>query len=894
MDLKIDLNKWQTNKNRGPPRQQSREKQLETQKQVEKLLKLRVIEPSTASEYSHVHFVPKPTPGEWRFCLDFVRLNDATPGMEGWPIPNIRQMIDRIGRKKAKYFGVMDMTSGYHQAPLSKSAQVFTAFITFMGVYHWLRVPMGLKGAGTYFQRVIVTVVLVGILYISCELYIDDILVYGATEDEFIYNLKVVFLRFRKHLLTLNPAKCKLGMSKIEYVGHVFDERGVTFSEAKRDKVLNFPLPERIKDLHSFLGLVNYFRDHVPNMSVKVKPLRSLMEGSDKRRKLTWTPDLEKLYYETRDEVGNCPKLFFVDEHAPVTVMTDASDYGIGAYIFQKIDGREYPIIFVSKAFHGAQLNWATPEKEGYAIFYTLTNHEHLLKGIKFLLKTDHKNLTYINMEGSPKIKRWKLALQEFNFDIEHVPGKDNIIADAFSRLCAMHHNDLEMAENLCLLDEEDIRINQLEYENIQKVHNSIVGHAGVEKTLDRLKNKGQLWKKVRKHVRKFIRECPACQKMSQIKYVIKTHPYTTAAYYPMEVLNVDTIGPLESDEDGNCYILVIIDCFSRWVELHAIKDTSAVCAAEALSEHIGRYGAPASIRSDRGTQFANELIAELCVLLRTEQELTIAYSKEENAIVERANKEVMRHLRAIIFDDRVYAKWGKRQLPLVMRILNSEEKTRTGVTPAEILFGNAVHINRGILERPLHPKSDLPKGRLSAYMDEMLANQATLIQVAKDTQLKHDTHHMSEFDPGFTEFPINSYVLLEHPEGRPHKLKMLKRGPFQVTNIVGTKYTLQDLLTGKTFDTHIANLSPFNFDPHRTDPTDVAMHDKEEFEIDSIIAHRGDKTRRKTLQFLVRWRGYAPENDSWEPYSELRDTDQLHIYLIANKLRSLIPKKFK
>ena len=84
--------------------------------------------------------MPKPTPGEWRFCLDFVRLNDATPEMEDWPIPNIRNMIDRIGRKKAKYFGVMDMTSGYHQAPLSKSAQVFTAFITFMEVFQWLRV----------------------------------------------------------------------------------------------------------------------------------------------------------------------------------------------------------------------------------------------------------------------------------------------------------------------------------------------------------------------------------------------------------------------------------------------------------------------------------------------------------------------------------------------------------------------------------------------------------------------------------------------------------------------------------------------------------------------------------------------------------------------------------
>jgi hypothetical protein len=168
-------------------------------------------------------------------------------------------------------------------------------------------------------------------------------------------------------------------------------------------------------------------------------------------------------------------------------------------------------------------------------------------------------------MEGSPKIKRWKIALQEFNFDIEHVPGKDNIVADAFSRLC-LTHSEVELNVHLCVLGEEDIRINQHEYDNIQKVHNSVVGHAGVEKTMDRLRIKGQVWKRMRKHIRKFIRECPACQKMSQIKFCVKTHPYTTAAYYPMEVLNIDSIGPLEPDDEGNCYILVIIDCFSRYM----------------------------------------------------------------------------------------------------------------------------------------------------------------------------------------------------------------------------------------------------------------------------------------------------------------------------------------
>ena len=152
-----------------------------------------------------------------------------------------------------------------------------------------------------------------------------------------------------------------------------------------------------------------------------------------------------------------------------------------------------------------------------------------------------------------------------------------------------------------------------------------------------------------------------------------------------MEVLNVDTIGPLTEDEFGNKFILVIIDCFTRWVELVGMQDTSGPFAARALLQHVGRFGVPARLRSDQGPQFVNSLIHELSILLHMEQEFTTAYSKEENAIVERENKEVMRHLRAIIYDDRVFQFWSSDQLPLVTRILNSEEKTRTGVSPAEL-----------------------------------------------------------------------------------------------------------------------------------------------------------------------------------------------------------------
>ena len=257
---------------------------------------------------------------------------------------------------------------------------------------------------------------------------------------------------------------------------------------------------------------------------------------------------------------------------------------------------------------------------------------------------------------------------------------------------------------------------------------------------------------------------------------------------------------------------------------------------------------------------------------------------------MERANKEVLRHLRAIILESRVQTNWSNDQLPLVQRILNGEVKTNTGVSPAELLFGNAINLGRRIL----YPPDTIQEQSLSDYMGNMLKQQKLLIEVAQETQLNHDSHHMSGFDPDFTEFPINSYVLLNPPEGKRPKLSARKCGPFRVVNYVSSKYTLQNLLTSKNFDVHVTKLTPFNYDTTRTDPKTIAMDDEQEFLIESVIAHRGDRTRRKTLEFLVKWHGYADDANSWEPYCNLRDTDQLLVYLRQNQLKSLIPNKHK
>ena len=187
------------------------------------------------------------------------------------------------------------------------------------------------------------------------------------------------------------------------------------------------------------------------------------------------------------------------------------------------------------------------------------------------------------------------------------------------------------------------------QYAWLEAVHNTRIGHHGLERTLQKLRIAKRTWRYMRSHVRTFISQCPVCQKLSDLKIPIRTHPFTTAAYLPMEVLNVDSVGPLTQDDFGNKFILVVIDCFTRFIELYPIPDTSSLVTARALLQHVGRYGVPSRIRSDRGTQFVNGVILELAKLFGSEHELTIAYSKEENGIVERANKEVMRHLREII-----------------------------------------------------------------------------------------------------------------------------------------------------------------------------------------------------------------------------------------------------
>ena len=436
----------------------------------------------------------------------------------------------------------------------------------------------------------------------------------------------------------------------------------------------------------------------------------------------------------------------------------------------------------------------------------------------------------------------------------------------------------------------------------IARCHNStLAGHGGVQRTINKLDTLGHQWRHRREHVKQFIRECPCCQKMSYIKVPIETHKFIVNTYGVWDQIAIDTIGPLPEDEWGNKYIIALIDSFSRFLLLYPAPDASAKSAARAILQAFGTFGCPIELLSDNGSQYVNDTISELLYIMNVDNKLTLAYSHEENAIVERSNKETGRHLRNIIYDGHVITRWSQN-IPLVQRIFNSEANDSIGTSPAQMIFGNVLKLDRGLFL----PHSELTERHISDYTARLLYDQAAIIQAAIASQLIKNTPHLSPSTNSstsefinvlvpITQFNIGSYVLVDYHNKPPSKLHPILKGPMQVINSIGSKYTLKNLVTDKNEDYHITKLHPFYFDPTKYDPTLIANKDQQMVVVENILDMRGDPHgSKKQLYFLVKWKDVDSRENTWELYSNLRDNEILHQFLTLNKLKKLIPKKFK
>ena len=878
-EINVDKAKWEQDSNRTPTRPQSSKKMTEIKKHIDDMMNSGIIEKAETPYYSHPVIVQK-TETSFRFCIDYRGLNEATESAS-WPLPNITQLFDRICAHKPDTFGVMDLTSGYHQAPLALSARKFTAFLCFAGLFQFTRLPFGPKRAPSYFQEQMVSDVLAGLVYVICEIYLDDIIIYANGNEEFITRTRQVFERLRIKGVRLKAKKTKLGLPKIEYVGKEISIDGMSMSANRIKAFLDIPRPKTITDLRKFLGVANYFHQFIANHSTVVHHLHTLIKPKlSKYTSLVWTTQGQTAFESLRELISNCPLLHFPDDSSPIILRTDASDFGIGGVLFQTIEGVENPIAFVSKSLTDVQLRWSVIQKEAYAVFYCCTQLDYLLRDRRFIIETDHRNLTYMQKNTNSMVIRWDIAIQELDFTIRFIKGKDNEIADSMSRLCTNLIVDVDLMQSAIYIL-SDVTGDQLE--GLQMCHNSKVGHGGVDRTIAYLKRLGYFWPSMRRDTKQFIKTCPCCQKMESSKRAVNTMKFTTSTYEPWTALNMDFIGPYSTGE----YVHVIIDTATRWTELTLCKDATASSAALALLNHLGRYGTPQHIRSDRGPHFANAVIKEFMALTGTQLKHTLAYSSEENAIVERANREVNRHLRAMIFEEPDVHKLPK-MLPFVMRIMNTTRNAVTGIAPSELMYGKMIDLDEGILL----PRSERPQfASLSEASTEMIRIQDDLWNKSRELRLAADKNHLATQSADITSFPIDSYVLASYVVQPPTRLHTKWSGPFKVVGNENSEYRLFDLVTKKEKLVHVTRLKEFIFNPHMTDPKDIARRDYLEYFVESIVDHRGSTSRKSELHFYVKWLNYSEEHNTWEPWANLRLVDKLHDYLRANNMARLIPR---
>ena len=588
--------------------------------------------------------------------------------------------------------------------------------------------------------------------------------------------------------------------------------------------------------------------------------------------------------------INNCPILFFYNETAVIILQTDASDYGIGGYLFQIIDGKHQPIMFISKAFTRAQLRWSPFEKEAYAIIYCVKKLDYLPRDVKFTLQTDHRNLLFLKENSDAKVVRWNMVLSEFNYTLEHIPGNTNIVADMMSRA---PHNPIpeirkELEENTSLTVKQranffaiihNIDIPNDRYRILEMFHNAQVGHHGYERTITMLQQQGHEWIYMRSHVKKFLRECPVCQKMNPSIPENSAIRFTTAAYEPFARLSMDSLGPLPETETGYKFILLIIDCFTRTMELYPCRTTDAQEASQHLIAFISRYGTPEEIVSDRGSQFVNATIAATLKLLKVDHVLTLANSKQETAIVERANKEVLRLLIPLVYESKLDNNWIQF-LPLIHRIYMMQPHRSTGVAPATLLYGGMVHLERGMFpakqaKESTTASSNSPQPRESTWIEQLLAKQLEMLTIAQRYQLELDAENLAtrtEKSENITEFPIGSFVLAlykdQHSFGKgrpPNKLMPIKRGPFRVISHQGNTYKVQSLAHDNIMEIHVKELLPFIYDANHVDPFTVSLGDEKEFVVENIIGHElrpnsKPGVKRPELFLHIKWEGYGDE----------------------------------
>lgn len=398
------------------------------------MLDQNIIRHSSSPWSSPIWVVPKKpdASGEkkWRLVVDYRKVNEKTID-DRYPIPNITEVLDKLG--KCNYFTTLDLASEFHQIEIEPNDIKKTAFTVEHGHYEFVRMPFGLKNAPSTFQRVMDHILRKFIGKI-CLVYMDDITIYSTSLQEHSENLEKILKTLTDFNLKIQLDKSEFFRKETAFLGHIVTPEGVKPNPDKIEAIQAWPLPRNEKELRGFLGTIGYYRRFLQDFAKIVKPLTVQLK---KGESINHSKDFVEAFEKCKTLLTSSHILQYPDFSKPFVLTSDASNFAIGAVLSQGPIGKDKSVAFASRTLSKTEENYSTIEKELLAIVWACKYFRPYLFGNKFTLYTDHRPLQYVfNIKDpSSKLVRWRLSLEEFDYEIKYREGKQNVVADGLSRI---------------------------------------------------------------------------------------------------------------------------------------------------------------------------------------------------------------------------------------------------------------------------------------------------------------------------------------------------------------------------------------------------------------------------------------------------------------------------
>lgn len=760
-------------------------------------------------------------------CVDYRELNAHTV-KDKFPLPLIDDQLDRLG--KGRIFTSLDMSAGFHQIPIDKDSIEKTAFVTPDGHFEYMRMPFGLANAPAVFQRSINKAL--GHLKDKVALvYLDDILIPSQTIEDALESLRLVFRALQLAGFSLNLKKCHFLQNKVEYLGREVSAEGIRPGSRKTEALLHAPTPTSVKQVRQFMGLAGYFRKFIPEFATRTACITRLTRANEP---FSWTEKQEVARKYIIDHLTSRPLLAVFDPALPTELHTDASSIGYGGILIQKLEGNTRVIGYFSKRTTKYEEHYHSYELETLAVVNSLRYFRVYLLGIHFTLITDCNAIksTATKKDILPRVARWWIYMQDFNFSIIYRKGSSLSHVDFLSRnpivrlinakeknwLYVEQRGDSEIRQ--LINDAKDGRIDKTRYVVTNGILHYVVDspqgkttkpfvprhsrlgllrifhdeqcHVGSEKTIE-LIQKHFWFPGLRSFVKKYIKHCLICA-------VKKTRTGPLQGFIlnvekpkaPMQILHADCLGPLVKSTEGYKHILVLIDSFTKYCFLQPLKTVKAEETQNAFQSFIALFGTPTQIIMDAGTNFKNLSLPEFLETLGIAYHYTTPDIHRSNGQVERYMRTLMNLIR---IETKVNLEWPKT-LWKIQLVLNTTIQKSTQSTPLRALIGidgstpliQSLLIN---LNKDIHPirNMELDRKRINDHLEKN-----------KNSKVDRNRRRRNTIT-----FAKGDFVLM-HRDEKMHKGKLDYefQGPFEVMGVTSEgRYELRRV--GKTTITKAA-----------------------------------------------------------------------------------------